>query len=94
MKKALSIIIISLLVLVVGGIVVARTAIYPVKDISEIKSISKEYNTLDLSEITDLNDEEIGGEYSPILVIYKPAKYIRGEYILDDLNYIYIKNNH
>ncbi|KGJ48548.1 MULTISPECIES: transglycosylase SLT domain-containing protein [Paraclostridium] len=44
MKKALSIIIISLLVLVVGGIVVARTAIYPVKDISEIKSISKEYN--------------------------------------------------
>ncbi|MBN8048268.1 transglycosylase SLT domain-containing protein [Paraclostridium bifermentans] len=44
MKKALSIIIISLLVLVVGGIVVARTAIYPVKDISEIKAISKEYN--------------------------------------------------
>lgn len=44
MKKILSIIIISLLVLIVGGVVVARTVVYPVKDISEIKSISKEYN--------------------------------------------------
>lgn len=44
MKKTLSIIIISLLVLIVGGVVVARTVVYPVKDISEIKSISKEYN--------------------------------------------------
>lgn len=43
MKKALSIIIISLLILIVGGVVVARTALYPVKDISEIKSIAKEY---------------------------------------------------
>lgn len=42
MKKALSIII-SLLVLIVGGVVVARTAVYPVKDIPEIKSIAKEY---------------------------------------------------
>ncbi|MGL5652691.1 MAG: transglycosylase SLT domain-containing protein [Paraclostridium sp.] len=44
MKKTLSIIIISLLVLIVGGAVVSRTVVYPVKDISEIKSISKEYN--------------------------------------------------
>lgn len=42
MKKALSIII-SLLVLIVGGVVVVRTAVYPVKDIPEIKSIAKEY---------------------------------------------------
>lgn len=58
---------------------------------SRYGSISKNYNMSDLKDVTDLNDEEIGGEYSPILVIYKPAKYIRGEYILDDLNYVYIK---
>jgi hypothetical protein len=58
---------------------------------SRYGSISKDYNTLDLNEITDYNTEEIGGEYSPILVIYKPAKYVRGEYILDEKNYIYIK---
>lgn len=44
MKKILFTIIISLLVLIVGGVVIARTVVYPVKDISEIKSISKEYN--------------------------------------------------
>ena len=44
MKKVLSTIIILILLFVVGGAVVARTAVYPVKDISEIKSISKEYN--------------------------------------------------
>lgn len=44
MKKVLPIIIISLLLLIVGGVIVARTVVYPVKDISEIKSISKEYN--------------------------------------------------
>lgn len=58
---------------------------------SRYGSISKEYNLLDLSDITDYNTEEMGGEYSPILVIYKPAKYVRGEYVLDDINYIYIK---
>ncbi|WGX76595.1 transglycosylase SLT domain-containing protein [Paraclostridium bifermentans] len=43
MKKILPIII-TLLLLIVGGVVIARTVAYPVKDISEIKSISKEYN--------------------------------------------------
>ncbi|WP_419741648.1 hypothetical protein [Paraclostridium dentum] len=70
---------------------VKNSRMYSLIKRSRYGSISKEYNTLDLSGITDLNDEEIGGEYSPILVIYKPAKYIRGEYILDDLNYVYIK---
>lgn len=44
MKKILSTIIILTLVFVVGVIVVARTAVYPVKDVSEIKSVAKEYN--------------------------------------------------
>ncbi len=70
---------------------VKNSRMYSLIKRSRYGSISKEYNTLNLNEITDLNNEEIGGEYSPILVIYKPAKYIRGEYILDDLNYIYIK---
>ena len=29
--------------------------------------------------------------YSPILVIYRPAKYLRGSYILEDTYYVYIK---
>lgn len=53
--------------------------------------ISKEYNVLELESIEDYNTDEIGGEYSPILVIYKPAKYVRGQYVLDDVNYVYIK---
>lgn len=43
MKKILSAIIILALLFIVGGVVVARTVVYPVKDISEIKSIAKEY---------------------------------------------------
>lgn len=58
---------------------------------SRYGSISKDYNVLDLQDIKDYNTEEIGGEYSPVLVLYKPAKYVRGEYILDETNYVYIK---
>ncbi|GAA0706721.1 hypothetical protein GCM10008904_15590 [Paraclostridium ghonii] len=43
MKKIIPIII-ALLLVIVGGIVIVREFVYPVKDISEIKSISKEYD--------------------------------------------------
>ena len=33
----------------------------------------------------------IRDRYSPILVIYRPAKYLRGSYILEDTYYVYIK---
>lgn len=65
--------------------------IYSILKKSRYGSISREYNTLDLDEIKDFNEEEVGGQYSPILVVYKPAKYVRGEYVLDDINYVYIK---
>lgn len=43
MKKIIPIIM-ALLLIIVGGIVIVREFVYPVKDISEIKSISKEYD--------------------------------------------------
>lgn len=43
MKKSLSIVI-TLLLLVIGGSLLAREIVYPVKDISDIKTASKEYN--------------------------------------------------
>lgn len=43
MKKIVSILI-ALLLIILGGLVFARKVLYPVKDISEIKSISKEYD--------------------------------------------------
>ena len=64
---------------------------YSILKKSRYGTISKECNTLNLDEIKDLNEEEVGGEYSPILVVYKPAKYVRGEYVLDDINYVYIR---
>ncbi|SCH64768.1 hypothetical protein [Romboutsia sp. 1001713B170207_170306_H8] len=64
---------------------------YSLKEKSRYGMISSEYNLNSREDILDYNNEEINGEYSPILVIYKPAKYLRGKYILDDANYIYIK---
>lgn len=43
MKKSISIVI-TLLLLVIGGTFLVREIIYPVKDISDIKTVSKEYN--------------------------------------------------
>lgn len=64
---------------------------YSLKEKSRYGVISSEYNLKNKDDIIDKNNEEINGEYSPILVIYKPAKYLRGKYILDDTNYVYIK---
>ncbi|MEG2786759.1 MAG: hypothetical protein RR942_02970 [Romboutsia sp.] len=68
-----------------------NSSLYTLIKKSRYGSISKEYNVQDMENIEDYNLDEIGGEYTPILVIYKPAKYVRGEYILDDINYVYIK---
>lgn len=64
---------------------------YSILQKSRYGSISKQYNLLNMEDIKDYNTEEIGGQYSPILVIYTPAKYVRGEYVLDDINFVYIK---
>lgn len=64
---------------------------YSIIQRSRYGTMSKEYNLLNMEDIEDYNTEEIGGQYSPILVIYTPAKYVRGEYVLDDANYVYIK---
>ncbi|MGL5345878.1 MAG: hypothetical protein ACRDA3_00835 [Peptostreptococcaceae bacterium] len=54
-------------------------------------TMSKDYDLKNIDDISDLNDTEINGRYSPILVIHKPAKYLRGTYILDNTAYVYIK---
>lgn len=64
---------------------------YSIIQKSRYGAISKDYNLLNMEDIEDYNTDEIGGVYSPILVIYTPAKYVRGEYVLDDINYVYIK---
>lgn len=64
---------------------------YSLKERSRYGSMSSEYNLNSIEEIIDFNDEEIGGQYCPILVIHRPAKYNRGYYILDDTYYAYIK---
>ena len=64
---------------------------YSLKSKSKYGSISKDYGLKDKEDIVDFNDEEIHGQYSPILVIYTPAKYQRGVYVLEDRSYVYIK---
>lgn len=64
---------------------------YSLRDRSRYGTISNEYKVKSRDEIIDLNEHEIGGQYAPILVIYRPAKYVRGEYILEEKSYVYIK---
>lgn len=64
---------------------------YSLSQRSKYGTMSSEYNLKNFDDIDDLNEEEVNGRYSPILVIHKPAKYHRGSYILDDITYIYIK---
>ncbi|MGL4912551.1 MAG: hypothetical protein ACRC3Y_08970 [Romboutsia sp.] len=64
---------------------------YSLKSKSRYGSISSEYELKNKENIIDTNDKETNGEYSPILVIHKPAKYHRGTYILEDTSYVYIK---
>ncbi len=64
---------------------------YSLKEKSRYGTIKVDGNLKSIEDINDLNEEEIGGLYSPILVIYRPAKYLRGSYILEDTSYVYIK---
>lgn len=64
---------------------------YSLREKSRYGKLSTECEIKSLEDIKDLNEEEQGGMYSPILVIYRPAKYLRGSYVLDDTYYVYIK---
>ena len=64
---------------------------YSIRQKSRYGSLSVEGEIKSLDEIEDFNEEEKSGMYSPILVIYRPAKYLRGSYILEDTHYVYIK---
>ena len=64
---------------------------YSLKERSRYGTIKVDGDIKSIEDINDLNEEEIGGLYSPILVIYSPAKYLRGSYILEDTSYVYIK---
>ena len=64
---------------------------YSLKERSRYGTIKVDGDIKSIEDINDLNEEEIGGLYSPILVIYRPAKYLRGSYILEDTSYVYIK---
>lgn len=64
---------------------------YSLRDKSRYGTISSDYNVVSKDNINDLNEEEVMGSFSPILVIYRPAKYNRGEYILENTHYVYIK---
>ena len=64
---------------------------YSLKTKSRYGSISSDYELKNKEDIIDFNDEETNGDYSPILVIYRPAKYHRGQYVLEDTSYVYIK---
>lgn len=70
---------------------VKNSKMYSLKSKSRYGSMSSEYDLKSKEDIIDFNDEEVGGEYCPILVIYKPAKYNRGSYVLEDKSYVYIK---
>lgn len=70
---------------------VKNSKMYSLKSKSRYGSMSSEYDLKNKEDIIDFNDEEVGGEYCPILVIYKPAKYNRGSYVLEDKSYVYIK---
>ncbi len=64
---------------------------YSLKQRSRYGAISSEYNLKNKEDIQDFNDVEKDGQYSPILVIYRSAKYDRGTYILEDTHHVYIK---
>lgn len=64
---------------------------YSLRQKSRYGSLNIEGKPNYLEDISDLNEDEKGGMYSPILVIYRPAKYLRGSYILEDTYYVYIK---
>ena len=64
---------------------------YSLRDKSRYGTISSEFNVISQSNINDFNEEEINGIYSPILVIHRPAKYNKGQYVLEDTHYVYIK---
>ena len=64
---------------------------YSLRRKSTYGSLNIDGNINHLDEIDDLNEDEKGGMYSPILVIYRPAKYLRGSYVLEDTYYVYIK---
>ncbi|WP_042274865.1 hypothetical protein [Faecalimicrobium dakarense] len=70
---------------------VKNSKMYSLKSKSRYGSMSSEYDLKNKEDIIDFNDEEVGGEYCPILVVYKPAKYNRGSYVLEDKSYVYIK---
>ncbi|MGL6105910.1 MAG: hypothetical protein ACRC03_07300 [Romboutsia sp.] len=77
----------------VNGIIdfIKNGEMYSLTTKSRYGTMSQDYNLKNLDEIVDLNEEEINGRYSPILVIHRPAKYHRGTYILEDNSYVYIK---
>lgn len=77
----------------VGEIVdyIKSNDMYSLKSKSRYGAISSEYELKNKEDIIDSNDKETNGEYSPILVIHRPAKYHRGTYILEDTSYVYIK---
>ena len=64
---------------------------YSLRQKSRYGSLNMEGKIKYLEDIEDFNEDEKGGMYSPILVIYRPAKYLRGSYILEDTYYVYIK---
>lgn len=64
---------------------------YSLKSKSKYGCMSKDYELKNKEDIVDFNNEEIHGTYSPILVIYTPAKYHRGVYVLEDTSYVYIR---
>ncbi len=66
-------------------------SMYSLKSKSRYGSISSDCELKNKEDIIDFNDEETNGDYSPILVIYRPAKYHRGQYVLEDTSYVYIK---
>ena len=66
-------------------------SMYSLRDKSRYGTISSEFNVISQSNINDFNEEEINGRYSPILVIHRPAKYNKGQYVLEDTHYVYIK---
>ena len=66
-------------------------SMYSLKSKSRYGSISSDHELKNKEDIIDFNDEETNGDYSPILVIYRPAKYHRGQYVLEDTSYVYIK---
>lgn len=66
-------------------------SMYSLKTKSRYGGISTDISIKNKDEISDYNNEGIGGNYCPILVIYRPAKYNRGQYVLEDTYYVYIK---